>query len=157
MLKTKHYMLKWPALSRLTLSLLALSIVVGASGCSQKTTRLDLYWPHDLWDGMNRMVFALEELGYELYSVDTDDGTIMARHWPTEDERAQLTGFDSRRPLQLWIHFPYDADSPIVIKEILPESGIRGLSEKNLQERINTIAEKFQQFGGVVVEVKAAE
>lgn len=134
---------------------LPLMVFVIVLGCSQKTTRLDLYWPYDLWDGMNRMVFALEELGYELYSVDTDNGTIMARQWPTQDKRAELTGFDSRRPCELWIHFPFDAETPIVIREIVPESGLAGLSQKNLQKRINVIAEKFRQFGGVVVEVKA--
>jgi hypothetical protein len=131
-------------------------LLVLAVGCSPKTTRLDLYWPHDLWDGMNRMVFALQELGYEIRTVDTDNGTILARKQPQPDEPRTLPGVHSRVPYELVIQFPVNPKEPILIRQAPAGSRSSDLGEKDLQKVVNAIARKYQEFGGVVVEVKAA-
>ena len=139
------------------LSFLALPAILVLVGCSKHTTRLDLYWPYDMWDGMNRRVFALEELGYEIYSVDTDNGTIMARRWPSEEDRSPESRFDSRRAIELYIQFPIDPDTPILIDDIPPAQGYWGISDKQLREMVEEIAEKFRRFGGFVEEVEVKE
>jgi hypothetical protein len=110
-----------------------------------------------MWDGMNRMVFALEDLGYEIYSVDTDNGRIMARLWPSEEKRSPESEFDSRRAIELYIQFPIDPDAPILIDDIPPSRGYWGISDKRLREMVEEIAEKFRRFGGFVEEVEVKE
>lgn len=139
------------------ISLLVLPAILVLVGCGKQTTRLDLYWPYDMWDGMNRMVFALEDLGYEIYSVDTDNGRIMARWWPSEENRSPESGFDSRRAIELYVQFPIDPDAPILIDDIPPGQGYWGISDKRLRKMVEEIAEKFRRFGGFVEEVEVKE
>lgn len=102
---------------------------------------------------MNRMTFALEELGYELVQVDTDNGTIVVRRWPAQADSGASSAFRSRRPYELVIQFPGDPELPITIAEIRPEPPLFGLGERELQRIVDEIAVKFRQFGGVVKEV----
>ena len=133
-----------------------LALIVGLA-CSRAMTRHELYWPYELWDGMNRMTFALEELGYELVMVDTERGTILARRWPAERDRGSLSGVDAKRPCEFIIQFPSDPAMPITIAEKRPEPPLFGLGDKDLQRIIGEIAAKFHKFGGVVEEVKARD
>jgi len=162
--------------------LLALTLVVS---CSRSARPKDIYWRGELWDGTNRMVFALQDLGWKVENVATDgsviiasksagkdeiENTVSAPRTPAETDSARHgtgpgageatgtaadTASDARGVYRIRIEFPEDGKGPIAVLTIGPNLAKR--QERKLRKEILELTERFIWYGGELIQVREAE
>ncbi len=134
-----------------TIEITALAILAAAAllfGCGKSMNEKSLYWHGELWDGMNRMAFTLQDLGFELRTVDTDKGVIVAESPAAGgEEREGETG----KPYRIVVQFPGDPALPIKVGASQPED--QEPTPKKLREMVSKIKERFVWYAGTHVEV----
>ncbi len=139
------------SMKKTAFSMTFLSLVLMCA-CAKTVKQKDLYWRGELWDGMNRMVFTLEDLGFKLRRVDTDRGMIVAEMELDVEPPAEGADDSARGPCRIVIQFPDDPNQPILIDAARPE-GLRDASPSP-EELVSEITERFAWYGGSRVEVR---
>lgn len=137
-----------------------------AASCAGPPKQKTLYWRGEMWDGMNRMVFALQDLGWHLDTVDTDNGKIIASIPRDNGGGGTVTGgpgaggdpefaadpdtaaSDSYRIL---IRFSEAPNVPISIGPMNP--GDESYRNSKYLRMISDITKRFEWYGGKSVEV----
>lgn len=159
---------------RSTIAALALASLLALVGCGGPPRQKTIYWHGERWDGMNRMVFALQDLGWHLDTVDTETGRIVAT-MPRDvsgDSGAQGPGGDVGEPdaagreapappdeagmaaerfYSIVIQFPQDPGTPVAIGPA--DGGDSAYQSKKFLRLLSEITRRFEWYGGSSVEV----
>ena len=130
------------------------AIVVLAAGCGGPSREKAVYWRGEMWDGMNRMVFALQDLGWHIDTVDTDEGRIVASR-PREGAGRPDTEDDPEAAagdfFSILVQFSEDPNTPIAIGP--EDQGDEDYPTAKLLRMISKITKRFEWYGGKSVEV----
>ncbi len=139
------------SMKRIAFSLTCVSLALTCA-CGRTAKQKDLYWHGELWDGMNRMVFTLEDLGFQLRTVDTDRGMIVAEMGL--DVKSPAEGADDGAPgmCRVMIQFPDDPSQPIEI-DAARSQGL-GDTSPSLEELVSKITKRFSWYAGSRVDVR---
>ena len=139
------------SIAEITFTLMILTLAL-LSACGRATRQKDLFWRGELWDGMNRMVFTLQDLGFELQTVDSDKGLIVAEMSSSKGQRSNDAGGDAGKICRILIQFPEASDHPIRISAALPQR--QDTDSAVLKEWVSEISKRFAWYGGAHVEVR---
>lgn len=123
-------------------------VLVTCCGLTQK--HRDLHWHGETWDGMNRMVFSLQDLGWHVENVDTDNGTIVATR-PLRGGDAKAGG-QAGNVFRILIQFPEGAEFPITVSPDGREDDASSTPE--FQRMVHDITKRFIWYGGNSLEVR---
>jgi hypothetical protein len=139
------------SMKRIAFSLTFVFLVLTCA-CGRTPKQKDLYWRGELWDGMNRMVFTLEDLGFRLRTVDTDRGMIVAEMESDEESPAKGADDGARGMCRIMIQFPDDPTQPIQIDAARPQG--LGDASPSLEELVSKITKRFAWYAGSRVDVR---
>lgn len=125
-----------------------------AAGCTKSVKHQDIFWHGELWDGMNRMVFALEDLGFKIETVDTDKGTIVASLGPAEDQRSGEPASGQGETYRILVQFPKEPDQPILVSAAQPKG--QAADPSTMRKMVAKISDRFAWYGGTRAEAREA-
>jgi hypothetical protein len=125
--------------------ILLASLVLGVS-CSRSAKHREIFWHGELWDGMNRMVFTLEDLGFKIESVDTEKGTIVAGLGPPSKEEPSGRSGGEEGTYRILVQFPKTPDLPIAVSAAQP--GTSTADSSRLRKMVSKISKRFAWYAG---------
>jgi hypothetical protein len=132
--------------SNIPLIPLLLIVMILMSACGGPPKEKTVYWRGEMWDGMNRLVFALQDLGWHVDTVDTDSGRILAcRARDGGDEKAADDFY------RILVQFSENPDIPVTIGP--EEPGDEAYQTTGFLRKISEITKRFEWYGGTSVEV----
>jgi hypothetical protein len=123
---------------------LAAALVLSA-GCSRSAKRQQIFWHGELWDGMNRMVFTLQDLGFKIESVDTERGTIVAGLGPPPKEESGKAS-EEAGTYRILVQFPKSPDLPISVSAAQPGGSTANSSK--MRKMVSEITKRFAWYAG---------
>jgi hypothetical protein len=134
-------------------------ILVLSAGCAGPAQQKTIYWRGEMWDGLNRMVFALQDLDWHLDTVDTDSGRIVASRaregrGGSEAERPDSAGESLAAPgdfYRIIVQFPEGGDTPVSIRP--EDQNDEAYRSGKFLRMIGDIKKRFEWYGGKSVEV----
>jgi hypothetical protein len=99
---------------------------------------------------MNRMVFALQDLGWHLDTVDTDAGRIVAS-MPRQGKSAGDEDAGAGKFYKILVLFPESPDTPVNIEPEDKADTTYGTGR--FLKMVSEIKKRFAWYGGNAVEV----
>jgi len=124
-----------------------LVVAVLAVGCGMPLTKRDMMWTGALDTALDKMLFALEELGYTILDVSKADGILLAEKLPGGEAFMAALSESEAHPFKVSITVR-ERDDRCVIKVTVSQPGesIKGGTDELATE----IIEKFEELAGEV-------
>lgn len=129
-----------------------LSIAVLVVSCGMPLTKRDLLWTGVRDTALDKMLLALEELGYTIRNVNKADGVILAKKVPGSEAFAAAMEEREAHPFEVSITVREQEDRCLIKLTVSqPGEWVKGGTDKFANE----IIEKFKQYAGEVDIIEA--
>ena len=124
-----------------------LIVAVLVAGCGMPLTKRDLMWTGTPETALDKMLFAVEELGYTILDVSKADGLILAEKLPGGDAFVAALSESEAHPYKVSITVREREDHCLIkITVSRPGESIKGGTDELADE----IIEKFEELAGKV-------
>ena len=125
----------------------ALIVTVLAAGCGMPLTKRDMMWTGEPETALDKMLFALEELGYTILDVNKTDGVLLAEKLPGGEAFLAALSETEAHPFKVSVTVREREDRCLIkIAVSRPGESIKGGTDELADE----IVEKFEEYAGEV-------
>jgi hypothetical protein len=122
-----------------------LTVAVLAVGCGMPLTKRDLMWTGEPETALDKMLYALEELGYTILDVNKADGILLAEKLPGGEAFMAALSETEAHPFKVSITVREREDRCLIkITVSRPGESIKGGTDELATE----IIEKFEELAG---------
>jgi hypothetical protein len=125
----------------------ALIVAILVAGCGMPLTKRDLMWTGEPETALDKMLFALEELGYTILDVNKTDGILLAEKLPGGEAFMAALSESEAHPFKVSITVREREDRCLIkVTASRPGESIKGGTDELADE----IIEKFEELAGEV-------